>query len=219
MWAMTAVTGLSLNPPDLDGARHGYQAAAHAGNTDAMVNLAVLLADRLDPPDLDGAQYWSEMAARSGEAGAWYRLGGIFARRGDRAGVEKAWRRVIDTAGVDQQTAGASALGLAALATLDDVADMAWPLLQVARACGFAVATCCAVLLTADQAGRGAALARLAQHEEETTALNFLGLAAYRDGAPTAAIGYWRRSAGSGDPVAPLLMHLTTRANDTGGYR
>lgn len=197
-----------VDPPDLDGAQQWYGTGARAGDTDAMVNLAELLADRLDPPDVDSAQYWSEKAARAGDPRAWYRLGVIFARRGDREGVEKAWRRVIDTVDADPQTVASAAFGLAALAALDGYPDMAWPLLQVARACGSLLAAHCAASLAENPASRQAALVQLAHHAQEPAALNFLGLATSQDGARSDTIAYWQRSARSGDPVAPLLLHL-----------
>jgi TPR repeat protein len=197
-----------LDSLDVAGARDWYLAAARAGDVDAMVKLVVLLGDRDDPPDLDAARYWSEKAACAGDPSAWFRLGALRAGRGDREGTEQAWRRVIDAAD-DAQAAGLAALGLAALAALDDAADMAWPLLQVASACGFGVARMCAASLAADQGGRRAALAWLAEREDEPGALTFVGLAAYRDGTPAAATGHWRRSARAGDPAAALLLHLT----------
>ncbi|MGV1010164.1 MAG: hypothetical protein ACOYBY_16410 [Dermatophilaceae bacterium] len=212
---MNALTVPTCQDPDGD----QELSMAVAEKADAMVNLAVLSAARMDPPDLDAARYWCERAAGCGELSGWFRLGGVLAQRGDRAGTEEAWRRVIDAVDVHKSTAASAALGLAALAALDGAADMAWPLLQIASACGAEVAGRCAASLMTDQGGQRAALAWLANHDDEMAALNFLGVAAHRDGALSAARAHWRRSVERGDPVAALLLHLSARRAEAGARR
>lgn len=204
-----------MDPPDLGRAQRWYQQAAAAGNTEAMVGLGNLIGYRLDPPNLAVAQHWYEQAAQAGDPDGWYGLGTVLARLGDRAGVEQAWRCLIETVSVDAQTAAAAALGLAALAGLDGLPTMAVPLLQVATMCGSALAAPCAGSLSADAANRQRALQQLAEQQAQTPALNFLGVAAYHAGARSEAILYWRRSDSHGDTVAPLLLHLTAAGSDS----
>ena len=80
------------------------QKAADSGNTDAMVNLGVLLADRLDPPDLDGAQAWYRRAADAGNTDAMVNLGVLLADRLDPPDLDgaQAWyRRAADAGNTD----------------------------------------------------------------------------------------------------------------------
>lgn len=50
MYSLGVLLAELLDPPDADGARHWYEQAAEAGDTDAMRNLGILL-EKLDPPD------------------------------------------------------------------------------------------------------------------------------------------------------------------------
>ncbi len=204
---------MESDPKRVNTARESYEHAAAAGNTKAMVNLGLLLADQMDPPELGAARHWYEKAARAGDADGWYGLGAVFARLGDRAGVEYAWRNLLDSTDVDPDTAASAALGLAALAALDGLPSMAMPLLQLATMCGSDLAARCGSSLTPDLANRRVALERLAEHRVETPALNFLGLAAYEAGVTSEAIAYWRQADISGDAVASLLLHLTVGAS------
>lgn len=96
-------------PPDLEGARHWYEQAAGAGNTDAMNNLGHLLAYRLDPPNTDGARYWLAEAASAGDTDAMVRLGNLFYERRPRDfDTARFWYERAATAG---DTAGMYNLG------------------------------------------------------------------------------------------------------------
>jgi TPR repeat protein len=64
-----------MQPPDLDAARHWYERAADAGNSDAMKDLGYLYAWLMEPPDLDAACHWYERAADVGNpkpCASWY---------------------------------------------------------------------------------------------------------------------------------------------------
>ncbi|SDB94493.1 hypothetical protein GA0111570_11115 [Raineyella antarctica] len=60
---MTEVEASSGGAVSLAEERAAYTAAAEAGDTDAMYNPGVLLADVLDPPDLAQARHWYTTAA------------------------------------------------------------------------------------------------------------------------------------------------------------
>jgi TPR repeat protein len=78
------------DPPDLEGARRWYTAAAEAGHTDALLNLGNLLADQLDPPDLPAARDAYERAAAAGDTGALLNLGNLLATRLDPPDLDGA---------------------------------------------------------------------------------------------------------------------------------
>jgi TPR repeat protein len=66
------------------------------GDTDAMINLGALLAERLDPPQHDEARAWWTRAAEAGDTGAMFNLGVLLAKQ---AGPTPARRgpHLVDT--------------------------------------------------------------------------------------------------------------------------
>jgi TPR repeat protein len=65
---------LSVDPPDLDAARHWFQKAADTGHPLGMHSLGLLLLN-VEPPDLDGARHWFQKAADAGDTEAMDNLG------------------------------------------------------------------------------------------------------------------------------------------------
>jgi TPR repeat protein len=198
----------TLTPPDLEGARGWYEKAAGLGNTDAMVNLGYLLGTTLTPPDLEGARGWYEKAADLGNTDGALGLGNLFALKNDRDAAATAWQQAVTLAGTPQST-GSAALNLAALETLEGHLEQARELLGIAAECGFSVARFCASTLAADGTFQESAYAQLENESDDTDALNFIGLAAYRAGDRKMAVTYWTRSSNSGDTVGPLLLSLS----------
>jgi TPR repeat protein len=206
-----------LDSPELDEARRWYSTAAEAGDTDAMVNLGNLLSDRLDPPEPDEARRWYLRAAEAGDTDAMNSLGGLSASAGDQDGARSWWQAVID-ASIDtpDETTITAMINLAAFdAFTGDIAS-ARSLLGQATEIGSSSASDYAATLNLDPQIRDEAchVLQLAAEEDDTDALNFLGLAAYTDGREDEARQRWAASAELDDAVAPLLLHL---AEDSGG--
>ncbi|MFG1820804.1 hypothetical protein ACGFIF_44110 [Kribbella sp. NPDC049174] len=214
MRTMGIILSTKLDPPDLDGAQEWYREAIDSGNTDAMRNLGILLANRLDPPDLDGAQEWYRKAIDTGNTDAMVNLGALLSRLGDRAGTEGAWHRALDAQNVFPENTCLAAFGLAALAAFDADFEQARALLELATASGAAIAVQCADILSADGTTRDLARQLLVAREDDTDALNFLGLSARSSGQLAAGIAFWTKSAAAGDSVAPLLLHLAAPTSD-----
>ena len=190
-------------PPDLDGARHWWEKAAQAGSTDAMVGLAELLASQ-DPPDLGGARHWWEQAAQAGRADAMVGLGLLHAGQDppDLDGARDWWQRAADAGDADAMIA------VAAIQAAEGDVDSARALLLKAVEAGRSAARDYASVLDGDRAVREAAGARLKDLQDDTDALNFLGIAALRTGSPDRASVLWTRSADAGDATARVLLAI-----------
>ena len=142
-------------------------------------------------------------------------LGNVFASQGDKGEALRAWRRALVSQDMPDSTA-AAAVNIATVATLEGDLGEAVVMLEVAAACGVSLATVFAATLSPDESILEDACRQLAEQAENTDAINFRGLAAYRTGDLQTATMYWTSSAGSGDVVAPLLLSLTDRTTNRG---
>lgn len=124
---------------------------------------------------------------------------------GDRERATDYWQRALAQGGA---AAWSAALGLGTLAAFDADDARARNLLDRAGEGGIATAVLCRDSLASDATVRAEALDRLAEREEDTDALNFLGIAALRSGDRAAAAGRWTEAARLHDAVAPLLVAL-----------
>lgn len=159
--------------------------------------------------DLDG-RYRDDPAPalRERVAQALVNKGAVWARTTDEVRARQTWSQILVDY-VDQRTCCAvAACGLAALEALDSRFNEAAQLLLEADKAGAPTARICAASLT--QKGNLDEL-RIAAHQD-TDAMNFIGMAAFRGGDKLTARDWWLRSAGAGDAVAPLLL---ARLNET----
>lgn len=109
----------STVPHDLASARRDHARRAAAGDTDAMRELALLLAYRTDPPDLTAARHWWGIAAEDGDRSAMFhlaRLHGVLLDPPDLAGARHWYERAADSGDVQAMRE----LGTLLVDTLDE---------------------------------------------------------------------------------------------------
>ena len=83
---------MESQPPDLDAVRRQLEAAAEAGDSDAMYNLGYLHAELKVPFDLDVAESWYQRAAHAGNSAAMRNLALLLADRKQPPDTEAARR-------------------------------------------------------------------------------------------------------------------------------
>ena len=166
------------------------QTLANAGDTEAMVNLGLLLRDR-DPA---AAQAWWERAAAAGNTDAMYRLGLLLGDR-DPAAAQAWWERAAAAGNTDAMYG----LGLL-LGDRDPAAAQAWWERAAAAGDTDAMVNLGLLLRDRDPAAAQAWWERAAA-AGNTDAMYGLGLL-LRDRDPAAAQAWWERAATAGDTDA-----------------
>src|SRR5207302_617882 len=122
-----------------------------------------------------------------------------------------SWRRVHDSYPEIVWATSYAALSLAAVAAVHGhIAEAEALLLHLASDAGRTTADACRAILSDNVAGRTRARRELvARAPEDTDALNFIGIAAFRAGDIASASARWTESAERNDGVAPLLLLAT----------
>jgi TPR repeat protein len=193
-----------LDPPDLDGARFWYRKAADAGDPGAMNNLGLLLQWQ-DPPDLAGAWHWLQKAANAGDTGAMNSFGVLLAVLDppDLDGARRWYQQAAASGDPDAM------INLSSVLAVEGDLERCRVLLQKAADAGRPEARYYASALNDNPAIRNAAIADLRglDLDNDTDALNFLGLAALRAGRRNEARALWIRSRDADDGVAALLLN------------
>jgi TPR repeat protein len=192
--------GLLLEDQNPAAARTWYERAANAGNTGAMVYLGVLVEDQ-NPA---AARTWWERAANAGDTNAMVILGRLLAglEPPDLDGVHHWWKKAADGGET------AAMFNLSPVLAVEGDLEGARVLLRKATDGGMPAAGTYASTLDDDPAVRHAARATLRGLDDDTDALNFLGVAALRAGAHDEARASWMRSLNAGDIVAALLLRI-----------
>jgi TPR repeat protein len=165
-----------------------------------MNNLGALLEDQ-DPAT---ARTWYEQAANAGNTDAMVNLGGLMAglEPSDVNGAHHWWMKAAD--GGDT----VAMVNLAPVLAVEGDLEGARMLLRKATDGGRPAAGDFASILDDDLAVRDAARTTVRGLEGDTDALNFLGVAALRAGAPEEARASWVRSHNAGDRAASLLLRI-----------
>jgi WD40 repeat protein len=178
---------------------------AVVGDTNAARHLVALLLSRLSHDAVAEAETWCRSLTERGEADLRNEMGAIAVRREAYDEAVTLWTRAAQDGSTD------AALNLASVQAVDGRVAEAQELLRVIAKAGrddnaSAYAAITGRTATPSQIRQ----VRAAAASGNTSAGNFLGLAALNAGDTTAAGDHWARAADAGDWVAPLLL---TRLN------